>query len=132
MALCVMSAEQWARRTLKNTQPEDETMVDYELIDALGDSLEIKKVKPARYAGTWVDGTIYGHKFCALVFPEHAECPDYEIGESRISKLWVRRIADKKTVFNWDRGMDVEAADKTAQAIVDFLCAGLAEYVFGF
>src|SRR5438046_2750002 len=78
-------------------------------------------------AGTWVSGTLHGHRFDALVFPEHAENPDYEIGDSRISKLWVHRLADKVTVYNWDRGQDLPAADQTAAAIVDFLCAGLAE-----
>jgi hypothetical protein len=65
-----------------------------------------------------------------LVFPEHADNPGREIGDSRISKLWVRRSADRRQVFNWDRGADVPAADPVAAAIVDFLCAGLADYVF--
>jgi hypothetical protein len=82
-------------------------------------------------SGTWVCGTICGHRFEALVFPEHAENPDYEIDDSRISKLWLQRQADKVNVYNWDRGMDIPAADKTAQAIVDFLCAGLAEHTYG-
>ena len=71
------------------------------------------------------------HRFEALVFPEHAENPEYEIEDSKISKLWLERIGDKKVVFNWDRGADIAAADKTAQAIVDFLCAGLAESTYG-
>jgi hypothetical protein len=81
--------------------------------------------------GVWVSGTIHGHRFEALVFPEHAENPDYEIGESRISKLWIQRRVDKTTVFNWDRGADLPAADQTVAAIVDFLCAGLAEHTYG-
>lgn len=61
----------------------------------LGDDLEITKIaRRASGAGTWVIGTIAGHKFNALVFPEHAECPEYELEDSRISKLWVQRIAD--------------------------------------
>ena len=47
-----------------------------------------------------------------------------------ISKLWLQRIADRRTVFNWDRGADVAAVDAQARAIVDFLAAGLAEHVF--
>ena len=81
--------------------------------------------------GTWVSGTIHGHRFDALVFPEHAENPEYEIGDSRISKLWLQRLADKVTVYNWDRGQDIPAADRIAAAIVDFLCAGLAEHTYG-
>jgi len=97
----------------------------------IGDDLVITKSEPRTSAGgSWVCGTILGHRFDALVFPEHAENPDYEIRDSRISKLWVQRLADKKTVYNWDRGLDIPAANTTAQAIVDFLCAGLAEHTY--
>jgi hypothetical protein len=97
----------------------------------LGDDLDISKVsRRASGAGTWVCGTIAGHRFDALVFPEHADNPEWEIGDSRISKLWVQRLADRRQVFNWDRGADVPAADPLASAIVDFLCAGLADYVY--
>jgi hypothetical protein len=97
----------------------------------LGDDLHITKTtRRAAGNGTWVCGTIAGHRFDALVFPEHADNPDWEIGESRISRLWVQRLADCQTVFNWDRGADVPAADPVAAAIVDFLCAGLAEHTY--
>lgn len=102
----------------------------------LGDDLVIKKQTRRESAGgSWVVGTLHGHKFNALVFPEHAECADYEIGGngpegSRISKLWIQRLSDRKTTFNWDRGADVSAADATTQAIVSFLCAGLAEFTY--
>jgi len=40
----------------------------------LGDDLRITKTtRRAAGAGTWVCGTIAGHRFDALVFPEHAE-----------------------------------------------------------
>lgn len=55
---------------------------------------------------------------------------EWEIGDSRISKLWVQRLADKMAVFNWDRGLDQPAATDLAQAIVDFLAAGLADHVY--
>jgi len=98
----------------------------------LGDDLVITKTTRRHSAGgVWVSGTIHGHRFEALVFPEHAEVPEYEIGDSRISKLWLQRQGDKVVVYNWDRGQDVPAADATAAAIVDFLCAGLAESTFG-
>lgn len=98
----------------------------------IGDDLEITKTtRRAAGSGTWVCGTVAGHRFDALVFPEHAENPDYEIGDSRISKLWVQRLTDRKEVYNWDRGMDIPAKDKTVQAIVDFLCAGLADHTYG-
>jgi hypothetical protein len=97
----------------------------------LGDDLDITKTtRRAAGAGTWVSGTLMGHCFEALVFPEHAENPAYEIGDSRISKLWIRRSADKRVVFNWDRGADIPAADQTVACFVDFLCGGIADYVY--
>ncbi len=97
----------------------------------LGDDLRITKISlRASGAGKWVCGTIAGHRFDALVFSEHADNPEWEIGDSRISKLWVQRLADRQQVFNWDRGADVPAADATVAAIVDFLCAGLADLAY--
>jgi hypothetical protein len=77
--------------------------------------------------GTWVQGTLAGHRFDALVFAGHADNPEYELGQSRISKLWVQRRADKRTVFNFDRGLDVPAADPLVERIVAFLSEGLAD-----
>jgi hypothetical protein len=100
---------------------------DYEM----GDDLVITKTtRRAAGGGTCVVGSVAGYRFDALVFPEHAECPDYELGDSRISKLWLSRIANKETSFNWDRGLDIPAASKKAQAVVDFLAAGLAELIY--
>jgi hypothetical protein len=83
-----------------------------------------KVTRRAAGGGTWVCGRISEHRFDALVFHEHATNPEREIGDSRISKLWVQRLADKKKVYNWDRGADIPAENETARAIVDFLCAG--------
>jgi hypothetical protein len=97
----------------------------------LGYDLEITKTtRRASGGGTWVSGRLAGHRFDALVFPEHAEVADYELGQSRISKLWVQRLADKETVFNWDRGLDIPAANDLVQAIVDFLSDGLADHTY--
>lgn len=97
----------------------------------LGDDLRITKTtRRAAGAGTWVIGTIAGHRFDGLVFPEHAECPDYELDESRISKLWLQRFSDKTCVANFDRGWDIRPTTKTAQTIVDVLAAGLAENIY--
>ena len=38
--------------------------------------------------GTWVSGHLHGCCFDALVFPKHAENPEWELGDSRILKLW--------------------------------------------
>ena len=106
-------------------------------IDDLDLGYDLRITKTARRAscgGTWVCGTIHEHRFEALVFPEHAENPDYEIGDSRISKLGLYRRVDaalEREVYNWDRGLDVPPADPVAAAIVDFLCAGLAEHTYG-
>ena len=102
-------------------------------IDAfdIGDDLQITKTtRRAAGAGTWVIGTIAGYKFNALVFPEHADCPDYELGDSRISKIWLQRLSDKTCVANFDRGWDIHPSTKIATVIVDFLAAGLAEHTY--
>lgn len=96
------------------------------------DSLDITKIERRTSAGgAWVVGTMGGHCFNALVFVEHAECSEYELDDSRISKLWVQRLADRATVFNWDRGADVEPATPVAAKIVGLLVAGLAEHIYG-
>ncbi|MDZ4689080.1 MAG: hypothetical protein SH850_28735 [Planctomycetaceae bacterium] len=98
----------------------------------IGEDLEITKTtRRHSVGGSWVSGTLNAHRFEALVFPEHAENPDYEIDDSRISKLWIQRIADRTVTFNWDRGADIQASDEMTKRIVDFLCAGLAESTYG-
>jgi hypothetical protein len=96
----------------------------------IGDDLTITKItRRAAGPGTWVRGKLNGHRFDALVFREHAESPDFELGESRIGKLWVQRIADKAEVANFDRGWEVRPTTDDATAIVDFLTAGLADHI---
>ena len=53
-----------------------------------------------------------------------------ELGDTRISKLWLQRIADKTTVANFDRGWDHRPANTIAARIVDFLAAGLADFTY--
>jgi hypothetical protein len=67
----------------------------------------------------------------ALVFAEHAESEEYELGRTKISKLWIQEIKTKKTLFNFDRGLDVPAATTEIQVVVDFLGCGLADLVWG-
>ena len=113
------------------TQPNETTPNDTDLCDHL-DTMKIAKVERRTSAGgAWVVGTMAGHRFDALVFPEHAENPAYEIDDSRISKLWLQRIEDRATVFNWDRGADIEAATPVAAKIVGLLSAGLTEFIYG-
>ena len=99
-------------------------------LDVGHDLVITKTSRRASGGGTWICGRLSGYRFDALCFPEHADNPEWEIGDSKISKLWVQRLADKQQVFNWDRGLDVPAADATTQAIVDFLAAGLADLVY--
>jgi hypothetical protein len=79
--------------------------------------------------GTWVTGRTGGYRFEALVFAEHADCPEWELGTSRISKLWLQS-ADRRTVYNWDRGLDVPAADEDVAGVVDYLTEGLADHIY--
>ena len=104
---------------------------DMKALDTLA-TLRIKKTdRRHSVGGTWVTGTIAGHFFEALVFPKHAECETYELGDSRISKLYMRRSADRQTVANFDRGWDIQPTNDVARELVDLLAAGLAELVFG-
>jgi hypothetical protein len=109
-----------------NATPNDE------LNNELDYDLEITRITGRHSGGgTWVSGTVDGeYRFEALVFPEHADNPEWEIGESKISKLWIARIKNKEQVFNWDRGPDHPAATKKTQAVIDFLAGGLADYIY--
>ncbi len=101
--------------------------------DDLGDSLKITNTEGRQLnaPGTWVSGTIAGHAFQVLVFEDHAETEEYELGTSRISKLWLRHQADRQVVANFDRGWDLQPTTDDAGAIVDFLAEGIAEHTFG-
>jgi hypothetical protein len=81
--------------------------------------------------GVWVSGWIYGYYFNALVFNDHAKEPSWEIGKSRISKLWIQRPRDRRVMYNWDRGLDVPPAGNLSQAAVGYLAEHLADLVFG-
>ena len=114
---------------MKTNETKNNDALD--LAGEIGETLEIAKVTRREAAGgIWVNGFIAGHKFECLVFPEHTVCEDYELGKSRISKLWLRRISDKTTVANFDRGWDIQPANDTVWAIVDFLAAGLADTIY--
>ena len=42
----------------------------------------------------------------------------------------IAKTSNKETVFNWDRGLDMPATSPKTQAVVDFLCAGLADHIY--
>ncbi len=94
-------------------------------------SLCITKRDGRPTGGTWVSGTIAGHAFEALVFPQHAECESYELAQSRISKLHLTHQITKRTAASFDRGWDARPTTDMAKAIVDVLASGLAETTFG-
>jgi len=104
-------------------------------IDAseLLDTLKILRLHPRGNSttGTWVTGTISGHRFEAMVFPEHAANPAYELSDSRISKLDLRETANGEAVAVFDRGWDLRPSTAHGATLVDLLAAGLAESVFG-
>jgi hypothetical protein len=95
--------------------------------------LEITKTTGQRQVGgVWVTGLVNErYRFDALVFAEHAESEDFELERSRISKLWIRDKHARKTAFNFDRGLDIPATDTDTQAVVEFLCEGLADLIHG-
>ena len=102
-----------------------------ELISRYIDDLIIKYTsRKAAGAGSWVCGTVNGYRFDALVFPEHAENLEWEIGNRRISKLFVERLADGRTVYAWDRGESCPALTGEATVIVEFLSAALADAIY--
>jgi hypothetical protein len=80
--------------------------------------------------GVWVAGTVGEYRFQALVFSQHALNPDWEIGQSRISKLWVQHMQFQEPVYNWDRGLDIPAPTRAVQQMVDRLTKVIASHVF--
>ena len=98
----------------------------------IGDDLVItRKTCRATVGGSWIKGTVAGYQFDCLVFPEHADYPDYELESSRISKLWLKKIDGGETMANFDRGWDIQPRTKYVGKIVDFLAANLANLVYG-
>jgi hypothetical protein len=98
----------------------------------IGEDLQITQIIPRNFSGgTWVCGTVAAYRFMALAFHEHARCPDYELVDSRISKLWIARLADQQPVFEWDRGLARPAATAEVQEVVDCLAGRLASMVMG-
>ena len=113
--------------TTQNDKPNQPEM---DASDILA-TLRITKIERRTYCGgAWAIGTIAGHRFEALVFPEHAEIASYELDDSRISKLHLRRLADRAEVACFDRGWDCPPKTDIAKQLVDLLAAGLAELVW--
>ena len=90
-----------------------------------------KTTRRAAGGGTWIEGTINDYRFNALVFPQHAQTESFEIGQSRISKLWLADRKTRQTVYHWDRGLDLAATTPAVEGVVEFLSEGLATLVYG-
>ncbi len=92
------------------------------------DTLKISEVAKRAVPGSWVTGTIAGHKFEALCFPQPASNPEYELPGSNISKFWLAEERGE-VVASFDRGWDIQPTTEMARRITDLLAAGLAELV---
>ncbi len=73
--------------------------------------------------GFWIFGSADQYRFQAQMFHDHADNPEWELAESKISRLWIQH--QSRTVFNWDRGMDVDAVNDEVQDLVVQLCSEL-------
>jgi hypothetical protein len=91
--------------------------------------MPLTKKRDRHCGGTWVWGKVgQDVTFEALVFPETSP-EGYDLDGSRISKLCIRRRGE--VTVSYDRGWDRMAKSHYDQKLVDLLCAGLAEAVFG-
>jgi hypothetical protein len=98
----------------------------------IGHDFVITGIRPWGEGPTcWVSGFIHQHSFCAKVYPLHAANPDWEIGDSRISKLELCNLASERPVYVWDRGLCSRPPSPLVRAIVDFLAANLSERLMG-
>jgi hypothetical protein len=95
------------------------------------EDIRIAKVEPHQISGgVWVDGEVRGHRFCALVSPEHAENREQELNQdSYISKLHMTNDVGM-VAANFDRGWTWRPRTKFAKKIVSMLSANLADTVF--
>jgi hypothetical protein len=132
-----VSAESWLMLECANEQGISRTTEQTNMRTTaktnsnIGDDLVIARMtRRTGVPGLWVTGTLNRFRFSVLVFAEHAECPDYELGTSRISKLWLKEQNGGPTAANFDRGWDIRPTTKIAAAIVDFLAANLADIVY--
>ena len=54
-------------------------------------------------------GRVSGHEFMAHIYSVSPPNPSWEIGKSGIVKLQIRRSADDRVIFDWDRGVNRQA-----------------------
>lgn len=61
----------------------------------------------------------YNGKAYRYAIKHFEESSEFGYMEGRVSKIWIER--DGKTVFNYDRGLDIYAADKDTKAVLQML-----------
>ena len=68
----------------------------------------------------WTQGTInYNGRAYRYSVKHFDETSEFGYNEGRASKIWIER--DGRTVFNYDRGMDIKAADRDTKAVLEML-----------
>lgn len=78
----------------------------------------------------WAFGTVLGHAFNGLVFPDHADQAAYELGKSRISKLEIMSPEGFRRSVNFDRGWDIRPDSEVLERAVQIVCKRLAKEVY--
>lgn len=93
------------------------------------DSIVITGTEKRPAGGVWASGFVDEFIFQSLVF-DGSISPQHEVApESRLAKLWIRRLGESIPAYEWDRGPSTPTDDARVLALVDFLAAGLAEAV---
>lgn len=68
----------------------------------------------------WTQDTItYNEKAYRYAVKHFEEPGEFGYDQGRASKIWIER--DGKTVFNYDRGLDIKAADNDTKAVLEML-----------
>ena len=68
----------------------------------------------------WTQGTINYNGRAYRYSVKHCDEPsEFGYNEGRASKIWIER--DGRTVFNFDRGMDIKAADRDTKKVLEML-----------
>ena len=95
----------------------------------VGDDLQITRtVRHAAGSGTWVAERWPGIASTPWCSPS---TPRTRTGRlAKAASLWIQRLVDKNTVYNWVRGADIQPADEMAGQIVDFLAGALADHIY--
>jgi hypothetical protein len=85
----------------------------------------------AKGGAMWAEGTIAGYAFEALVFPEHAGDPAFELDGSRIAKLYIREPGETIASAAYDRGWMKPPANDQVHRAARAVGENLARQLFG-